>query len=264
MHGTRLASESFRINGESCQTLHRGATRMTRHMRLLGSAVILIVMAAGGAGSTSAGSANVVLDPANFVAVVNNPYFPLPVGRTLVYAGTKEGQTLIDTVTVTADTKTILGITATAVSDVSTHDGPVLEKTFDWYAQDQQGNVWYLGEDTTAFLPNGKADTSGSWEAGVHGAQPGIIMEANPQIPDAYRQEFLAGQAEDTAWVVELGGTVTVPYGKLRNALTTLEATRIEPGLYDQKIYAPGVGIVLEQSLTGPTEIAKLVSVSGP
>jgi len=98
----------------------------------------------------------------------------------------------------------------------------------------------------------------------VRGAEPGIIMEANPQIPDAYRQEFLAGSAEDTAWVVQVGGTVTVPYGKLRNALTTLEATRVEPGSYDQKVYAPGIGIVLEQSLTGPNETAQLVSVTEP
>src|SRR2546427_1441136 len=205
-----------------------------------------------------------VLDPANFVAVIDNPYFPLPVGRTLVYEGVKDGQTQVDTVIVTNQTKVIEGITARMVSDVSTHDGTLLEKTFDWYAQDKQGNVWYLGEDTTAFLPNGKTDTSGSWQAGVHDAEPGIIMEANPQIPDAYRQEFLVGEAEDTAWVVERGGTVTVPYGKLRNTLTTLEATRIEPGLYDQKIYAPGIGIVVEQALTGPTEYAKLVSVTGP
>ena len=205
-----------------------------------------------------------VLDPANFVAVIDNPYYPLPVGRTLVYEGIKDGQTQQDTVTVTAQTKVIEGITATVVSDVSTHDGTVLEKTFDWFAQDKQGNVWYLGEDTAAFLPNGKVDTSGSWQAGVHDAEPGIVMEAHPQIPDAYRQEYLAGSAEDTAWVVQLGGTVTVPYGTLRNTLTTLEATRIEPGLYDQKIYAPGVGLVVEQALTGPTEFAKLVSVTGP
>jgi len=204
------------------------------------------------------------LDPANFVTVIDNPYFPLPVGRTLVYEGVKDGQSQIDTVTVTDQTRVIEGITARMVSDISTHDGALLEKTFDFYAQDKQGNVWYLGEDTTAFLANGKTDTSGSWMAGVHDAEPGIIMEANPQIPDAYRQEFLVGQAEDTAWVVERGGTVTVPYGRLRNTLTTLEATRIEPGLYDLKVYAPGIGIVLEQSLAGPTETSNLVSVTGP
>src|SRR5262249_13478726 len=192
-----------------------------------------------------------VLDPAHFVAVIDNPYFPLPVGRTLVYTGTKNGQTQTDTVIVTDQKKRILGIDATVVRDVATHDGALLEQTFDYYAQDDQGTVWYLGEDTTAFLPSGKTDTSGSFLAGVDGAQPGIIMEADPQIPDAYRQECFAGQAEDTAWVVRTGGSVSVPYGKVRDALTTLESTRIEPGAYDEKVYGRGIGIVLERSLTG-------------
>ena len=204
-----------------------------------------------------------VLDPANFVSVIDNPYFPLPVGRTLVYTGTKDGQTQMDTVTVTDQKRVILGIDATVVSDIATHDGTLLEKTFDFYAQDMQGNVWYLGEDTTAFLANGKTDTSGSFLAGVDGAQPGIIMEANPQIPDAYRQECYAGQAEDTAWVVGGSGSVEVPYGKVRNVLTTLESTRLEPGAYDEKVYGPGIGIVSERSLTGPIEYALLVSVTG-
>jgi hypothetical protein len=204
-----------------------------------------------------------VLDPAHFVSVIDNPYFPLPVGRTLVYTGTKDGQSQIDTVTVTDQNKVILGITTTVVNDVARHNGTVLEKTFDYYAQDDLGNVWYLGEDTTAFLPNGKTDTSGSFQAGVGGAQPGIIMEANPQIPDAYRQECFAGQAEDTAWVVGTQGSMRVPYGNLHNILTTLEATRIEAGAYDQKVYAPGIGIVSEQALTGPNEVAQLVSLSG-
>jgi hypothetical protein len=204
-----------------------------------------------------------VLDPEHFVTVIDNPYFPLPVGRTLVYTGIKDGQSQTDTVTVTDQTKVILGITTRVVSDVATHNGTLLEKTFDFYAQDDQGNVWYLGEDTTAFLPNGKTDTSGSFEAGVGGAQPGIIMEANPQIPDAYRQECFAGEAEDTAWVVATEGSLKVPFGNVHNVLSTLEATRIEPGAYDQKIYGPGIGIVSEQSLTGPNEFAELVSVSG-
>jgi hypothetical protein len=203
------------------------------------------------------------LDPANFVTVIDNPYFPLPVGRKLVYSGIKDGQTQTDTVAVTEQKKVILGITATVVHDVATHDQTVLEQTFDYYAQDKQGTVWYLGEDTTHFLPNGKADTSGSFQAGVDGAQPGIIMKARPQIPDAYRQECYAGQAEDTAWVVATSGSVRVPYGNVRNVLTTLEATQLEPGAYDQKVYGPGIGIVSEQSLTGPNEFAQLVSVSG-
>jgi hypothetical protein len=204
-----------------------------------------------------------VLDPSNFVAVIDNPYFPLPVGRTLVYKGVRDGQTQTDTVTVTAQKKLILGIQTTVVDDVATHGSTVLEKTFDFYAQDKLGNVWYLGEDTTAFLPNGKTDTSGSFVAGVNGAEPGIIMAANPQIPDGYRQECAAGQAEDTAWIVGTTGSVSITYGKVRNVLTSLEATRIEPGSYDEKVYGPGLGIVREQALTGTSEFAQLVSVTG-
>ena len=216
---------------------------------------------ASGAGSTGY---EPNLNPADFSTTIDNPYFPLPVGRTLVYRGVKDGQSQEDRVTVTNQTKTVAeGITARVVTDVATHDGTVLEKTSDWYAQDKDGNVWYLGEDTVAFSANGKADTSGSWEAGVQDAEPRAVMEADPQIPDSYRQEYFVGQAEDTAWVVDRSGTTTVPYGKLKNALTTLEATRLEPGAYDQKIYAPGLGIVREQALTGPAEFAELVSVSG-
>src|SRR5204862_3738610 len=178
------------------------------------------------AGSASGPGYEPVLDPSKFTTTIDNPYFPLPVGRTLVYSGVKDGQTQEDRVTVTDQTKLVAeGITARVVTDVATHDGTLIEKTSDWYAQDKEGNVWYLGEDTAAYLPNGKVDTSGSWEAGVHDAEPGKVMEADPQIPDAYRQEFLAGSAEDTAALVQLGGTVTVPYATLRNTLSTLHAT---------------------------------------
>jgi hypothetical protein len=241
---------------------------LMRKLVIVGIAAAAIVAAvavwAPWAASSAGSGYEPVLDPADFSTVIDNPYFPLPVGRTLVYRGIKDGQAQEDRVTVTNQTKVVAeGITARVVSDVATHDGNLLEKTSDWYAQDDHGNVWYLGEDTAAYLPNGKVDTSGSWEAGVHDAEPGLIMEADPQIPDAYRQEFLSGQAEDTAWIVDRGGSVSVPAGTFKNTLTSLEATRLEPGAYDQKVYAPGVGIVLEQALTGATEYAKLVSVSG-
>jgi hypothetical protein len=155
------------------------------------------------------------------------------------------------------------GITATAVSDVARHHGKLLEKTTDWYAQDKQGNVWYLGENTAAFLPNGQIDRSGSWQANVHDGEPGIIMLAHPQIPDAYRQEFLRGQAEDTAWIINRGGSVKLPFGVQHHILTSLEFARIEPGVVDQKIYAPGLGIVSETAIKGPMETARLVSVRG-
>jgi hypothetical protein len=241
---------------------------MTMRKKLIGVAAAAVVAGAVAVlapWASSAGSGyEPVLDPANFTTTIDNPYFPLPVGRTLVYQGVKDGQTQVDRVTVTNQTKVVAeGITARVVTDIATHNGTVLERTSDWYAQDKQGNVWYVGEDTAAFLPSGKVDTSGSWEAGVHDAEPGVVMEANPQIPDAYRQEFLSGQAEDTAWIVGTSGAFTVPDGTFKNVLTSLEATRIEPGAYDEKVYAPGIGMIREEALTGATEFAELVSVSG-
>jgi hypothetical protein len=204
------------------------------------------------------------LNPADFSVVIDNPYFPLPVGRTWVYRGTRDGQSQIDRVTVTSRTKLVAeGITARVVRDVATHNGKLLEKTADWYAQDSHGNVWYVGEDTTAYLPNGQTDKSGSWQAGVNDAEPGIIMLANPQIPDAYRQELLIGEAEDTAWIINRGGKVSAPIGTFHHALRTLEFARIEPGVVDQKIYAPGIGIVSEKALTGPQETSNLIRMTG-
>jgi hypothetical protein len=204
-----------------------------------------------------------VLNPKDFVRVINNPYYPLPLGRTLIYRGIKDGKTQIDRVHITRRTKMLEGIRATTVTDVSTHNGKLLEKTTDWYAQDKQGNVWYLGEATAAFPPGGGVDHSGSWQAGVKDAEPGLVMKANPQVPEAYRQEFLTGQAEDAAWIVERGGSATVPLGTLHHVLTTLEFTRLEPDVVDRKVYAPGIGVIIEQSLHGPIETAEVVSVRG-
>jgi hypothetical protein len=234
-------------------------------MKLVVAAAVGVAAAAGAPWASSSGAGyEPVLDPADFTTTIDNPYFPLPVGRRWVYRGLKDGQSQVDRVTVTGRTRVVAeGITARVVTDVATHEGKLLEKTSDWYAQDKQGNVWYVGEDTVAYLPNGKLDRSGSWEAGVHDAEPGLVMKAHPRIPDAYRQEFLAGEAEDTAWIVGTSGSAKVPAGTFKRILTTLEATRIEAGAYDRKVYAPGIGMISEEALTGDKEYAELVSMSG-
>ena len=241
---------------------------MKRTIALLGGAALLVSMfawsaTARGTRVPATPAPCTVLDPTGFVSVIDNPYYPLPVGRTLVYRGVRDGQTQVDRVTVTDRTKVIGGVIATVVRDVARHGTTVLEATTDWFAQDTQGNVCYLGEDTKAYLPNGQVDTSGSWEAGVNGAVSGVIMEANPQIPDSYRQEYLVGEAEDTAWIVGRGGSLKVPYGTVHDVLTSLEHTALEPDVVDQKVYAPGLGIVLEQALAGGQEVARLVKVTG-
>ena len=239
-----------------------------RKLVIAGIAVAALAAALAGwapwASSSGGSGDEPVLDPANFSSVIDNPYFPLPVGRTLLYQGIKDGQTQEDRVTVTNQTKLVAeGIMARVVTDVATHNGNLLEKTSDWYAQDKQGNVWYLGEDTAAYLPGGKVDRSGSWQAGVHDAKPGIIMRAHPQVPNAYRQEYQPGNAEDTAWIVDRGGSFKLPFAVVHDVLTSLEFTRLEPAVIDKKVYAPGLGIVVERAVTGPREVARLVSVRG-
>jgi len=203
------------------------------------------------------------VNPSNFVARVTNPYFPLKPGTVLTYKGIKDGQTQIDRVTVTHRTKTILGVHATVIHDVATHQGHLLEATFDYYAQDKQGNVWYFGENTKAYQ-NGRVSTEGSWMAGRNNARPGIIMEADPRVSDGYRQEYLKGHAEDQAWVVALAATVHVPGGSFHPALKSFEWTRLEPNVIDEKDYGRGVGIIREVSRTGPLETAFLVHVHRP
>jgi len=106
-------------------------------------------------------------------------------------------------------------------------------------------------------------DRSGSWLAGRDGAQPGIFMFAHPRVGESARQEYLKGEAEDTAWTVIRGGTVTSRAGTFRHILVSLEFTRLEPRVIDQKIYAPGIGIVVERAVRGPAETARLVRVTG-
>jgi hypothetical protein len=245
---------------------------MTRGSKLragiVGGGVVLIAATVGFTGGHSssargAASTGAVPDPSHFVRHITNPYLPYRPGSRWVYSGIKDGQTQRDVVTVRYGTKSILGITATVITDVATHGGVLLEKTTDWYAQDDQGNVWYLGERTAAY-EGGTVDTSGSWQAGVKGALPGIVMTAVPQVGDTYRQEYWPGQAEDQYWLVDLNQHVSVPFGSFHHALLTLEWSRLEPNVIDRKDYVRGIGVVKEQAAQGPKEIATLVRYTHP
>jgi hypothetical protein len=202
----------------------------------------------------------------SWVGAVTNPYFPLAPGTIFHYEGESDGIPTSDDMIVTHDTKVIVGVTCTVVHDIGYTNGIVSEDTFDWYAQDGDGNVWYFGEDTKELDVDGNViSTEGSWEAGVNGAQQGIIMEANPRVGDKYQQEFAAGVAEDMAQVLNLNRTGCVPYGCFDDLLLTKEFTPLEKGLTEHKSYAPGVGDILEEVVKGGDERNELVSVStGP
>lgn len=203
-----------------------------------------------------------VIEPANFVEGVDNQYFPLTPGTTYIYEGETEDGTERIEVYVTHETKEILGVNCVVVRDTVSLDGELVEDTFDWYAQDKDGNVWYMGEDSKEYEDGEAVSTEGSWEAGVDGAMPGIIMEAKPLVGDSYRQEYYAGEAEDMGEVLSLTESATVPHGSFDNLLMTKDWTPLEPGIAEHKYYAPGVGVVLEVLVEGGSERVELVDVT--
>jgi len=212
---------------------------------------LLLLLAAAGCGGDEpralpVGAEPVELDPAEFSAEIDNPYWPMRPGSRWVY---REGDQRV-VVTVTPRTRRILGIEARVVHDVVSEKGQVVEDTFDWYARDRDGNVWYLGEDTTGFEDGKPVSKEGSWEAGVDGAQAGILLPAHPEPGQQYRQEYYEGKAEDRARVLSLDERVSVPYGDFATALMTEDTTPLEPGVVERKYYVRDVGPVLAVSLS--------------
>jgi hypothetical protein len=236
---------------------------------LLAFASVLIPSGAARAGTCPIelpqGGEPVTLDPGGFVELIDNPYWPMTPGTRWVYRETDaEGARQTIRVRVTAETRQILGITATVVHDVAREGGELLEDTLDWYAQDACGNVWYLGEDTKAYGAGGSVSTVGSWEAGVDGAQPGVIVPADPQVGATYRQEYYAGSAEDGATILSLDEQVEVPFGHFVDVMLTKEFTPLEPRLLEYKLYVIGVGPALALAISGGTDREVLVRFSVP
>jgi len=202
------------------------------------------------------------IHPSDFSAVITNPWFPLRPGTTYLYTGTKDGKTAMDVFQVSPATRKIDGVRARVINDRLFLDNALEERTTDYYAQDRCGNVWYFGEDTATLDRNGRViDRSGSFHAGVHGAQPGVFMQARPQIGRWFRQEWYRGQAEDRFRALSTSASITVRYGSFRNALRTEERTNLEPGVIDNKYYVRGLGEVKELTVKGGREVLQLVDV---
>lgn len=202
-----------------------------------------------------------LIDPANFVREIDNPYLPLTPGKTFRYEKqTPEGLERIDFM-VTHATKEILGVECTVVHDVVTLDDVVIEDTFDWMAQDVSGNVWYFGELSFEYEEGEIVNMAGSWKAGEEFALPGILMQAAPQIGQVYRQEYFLGEAEDAAEVLRLDAPVSVPYGSFPACLQTKDFSPISPDDFEHKFYAAGVGLVLETNPSSGSR-TELISVS--
>jgi hypothetical protein len=203
-----------------------------------------------------------VISAANFVTTVDNPYWPLRPGTHFHFEGTRGTTPQTDDEVVTHQTRRILGIPATVVSDVVSEHGRPVERTLDFYAQDKHGNVWYLGEDSFELSHGHFVRASDSWRSAVDGAKPGIIMPAHPRLGDTYRQEYYPpGEALDEARVLGYRGPVSVPYGTFKRALVTSEYSPLEPQT-EQKEYVAGVGEIREHVVKGHREEFRLVTVT--
>jgi hypothetical protein len=208
----------------------------------------------------------VAIDPADFVStnITGNDLFPLVSGITMIYEGVSdEGEPVRVEVERTGDTKTIMGVTCVVVRDKEYVNDELVEDTYDWYAQDNEGNVWYFGEDTKEMEDGTVVSTEGSWEAGVDGALPGIIMLEHPLTGIWYRQEYFKGEAEDVAQILSLSATVTVPFGgTYNNCVEIAEWNLLEPGVIEHKFYAPGVGLIRVEAVQGSSEYEDLVEIN--
>jgi hypothetical protein len=202
-----------------------------------------------------------VIDPANFVATIDNPYLPLKPGTTFIYESATDVGLERTEFVVTRNTKVILGVTCIEVRDTVTLNGQVTEDTLDWFAQDRAGNVWYFGENSRRLADGLIVSLAGSWTAGVAGAKPGIVMKAHPAVGDFYRQESALGTAEDMAEVVSLNESVTVPFGAFDHCLKTAETTPLAPEDLEHKFYCKGVGLVLTTEVATGTQ-SRLIRIT--
>jgi hypothetical protein len=202
------------------------------------------------------------IDRSSFTDRVTNPWLPMRVGTTLVYAGSENGRRSVDVLAASRRTRLVDGVRTRVVHDDLLLDGILAERTRDYYAQDRCGNVWYFGEDTAELDRHGHVvSREGSWHAGVNGAQPGVVMQADPQLGRRFRQEWLAGHAADVFVALTRQAAVSTPYGSWRHALRTRETSALEPGIVDAKFYVRGIGEVREKAIAGPREGMSLVAV---
>jgi hypothetical protein len=239
-------------------------------------AVLLTVFALAACGSDDDGKAGgsrsdlpqgsepVDLDTADFTAEIDNPYRPMAPGSRRVYRDTDaDGTVQRVEVRVTSQTKRIAnGIEARVVRDRVTEDGELTEAGNDWFAQDSAGNVWYMGEQVKEY-ENGRVKATSVWEAGVDGAQPGVVMPADPQVGVTYRQMHVAGEDEDRAEVLSADEQVGSPAGHFTDAVTIKDSSPLEPKVFEYKLFARGVGLVRAFQVSGGGGHEELLSYSG-
>jgi len=249
--------------------------RVIRYLTLAVTAVMLIGFCIGVVEAKCIEAQ--VVNPDDFDSPQDNTYFPMAIGTTYVYMAETEDGLILNEITITSDTELIMDVNCIVVYDVewvSVDDGVtwiITEETYDWHAWDNEGNVWYFGEDTEEYVYDDDwnflyTTDEGSWTAGVDGALPGMVMLAEPLPGVCYQQEYYEGEAEDMGKVLRLDASVSLESEEFdefldEGCLKTKEWTPLDPGVIEHKYYAPGIGLVFIEELKEKTVKVELVEV---
>lgn len=227
----------------------------------------LVLIFASACSSQPESAYSVNLTAADFVPAIDNPYLPFIPGSKWVYEARREDGTVErNEIEVLQERREVNGVPATVVHDVVYVEGQIVEETYDWYAQDKDGNVWYLGEEVDNYVNGVLTDHAGSWEWGVDEALPGVMMWADPSahLNEVYYQEYYAGEAEDQGQVLSVDESVSVPFGSFENVVKTYDSSTLDPDLRENKFYAAGIGVIKEIDLSTGEEVVLVEFVAPP
>jgi hypothetical protein len=237
----------------------------TTHSFALLIGILLLLLTGGLTFAQDDGGYSVDIDPTNFVEVIDNPYFPHMLGMRWVYEGQTEDGLERTEIEILPESREVMGVQTTVVRDTVYLEGEMIEDTLDFFAQDIDGNVWYFGEESSNYEDGQLVDTEGSWEAGVDGALPGIVMFGQPEmhLGETYRQEYYLGEAEDMGILLSTNGLVTVPYGSFEDVVLVYEFNPLEEDAHEIKYFAAGIGEVKAIDLVTGEE-AVLIEFTAP
>jgi hypothetical protein len=198
------------------------------------------------------------VDAADFVAAVDNPWFPLRPGTVWTYIGVKNGKQATEVITVLPEPAVIDKVPCVALQDDVTLNKVRVERTVTYYAQHRDGGVWLFGEDEHQVDRAGNVrGIQGSWRAGLDGAVPDLLMPPAPAKGNVFDERT----AELHVTVLGVDEAVDVPQGSHQGAVLLEEADPNEPGLRAHKYYVRDIGMVRDVSVGGPLEELKLQSV---
>lgn len=193
---------------------------------------------------------------ATFTREIDNPFFPLPVGRQILLEGDESGTDLLVRITVLDEVETVAGVKTRVVEEYEAKDGRVVEISRNFFAQTKEGTVCYFGEDVDNYDADGNVTSNaGAWRADGETFRPGIFMPASLAVGQAFQQEIAPGIAEDQAKVIALGESTDVPAGSYGDTATLLDRNPLDGG-EDTKVYARGIGLIVD-------EAAQMTSYSG-